>query len=137
MKRNRIHYLILIIATITIGLASRLYSKYLPELINLGLGDTLWALMMYWIIGFIFPRVNIVRLTFLSLSVCFLVELSQLIQADWINAIRSNTFGALILGRGFLWSDLVAYSIGVGIGMVIEVYNKKLAAKMTNKALDG
>ena len=127
MKRNRIHYLILIIGTIIIGLASRLYSKYLPEFVNLGLGDTLWALMMYWILGFFFPRISIVRLTFLSLSVCFLVEFSQLLQADWINAIRNNTLGALILGRGFLWSDLVAYSLGVGLGMLIEntIYIKR------------
>ena len=127
MKRNRIHYLILIIGTIIIGLASRFYSKYLPEFVNLGLGDTLWALMVYWILGFFFSRISIARLAFLSLSVCFLVEFSQLIQADWINAIRNNTLGALILGRGFLWSDLIAYSLGVGLGMLIEntIYIKR------------
>ena len=124
MKRNRIHYLLLIVATIIIGLASRHYSQYLPEIVNLGLGDTLWALMMYWIIGFLFPRLSIAKLTSISLSVCFLVEFSQLIQADWLNAIRNNFLGALILGKGFLWSDLIAYSLGVGLGMGIENTNK-------------
>ncbi|MCG8580396.1 MAG: DUF2809 domain-containing protein [Bacteroidales bacterium] len=122
MKRNRIHYLILIITTIFIGLASRACSGYLPGFINLWLGDALWALMMYWIIGFLLPRMSITKLTIFSLMVCFLVEFSQLIQAEWINAIRNNSLGALILGRGFLWTDLVAYSLGVGVGMLAERY---------------
>ena len=122
MKRNRILYIILIISTIMIGLASRHYSLLLPEMVNLVLGDALWALMMYWIIGFSFPRISLRRLALSSLSVCFIVEFSQLIQTDWINAIRSNIIGALILGRGFLWSDLFAYTCGVGLGMLIESY---------------
>ncbi|MBK3515892.1 ribosomal maturation YjgA family protein [Carboxylicivirga marina] len=122
MKRSKITYLLLIITTIIIGLASRYYAEYLPDFINLGLGDALWALMMYWMIGFIFPRISPVKLTILSLCICFLVEFSQLLQADWIIAIRNNTFGALILGKGFLWSDLIAYTLGVGTGMTIEKY---------------
>jgi len=124
MKRNRIHYLLLIVATIIIGLASRFFSNYLPDFVNLGLGDSLWALMMFWMMAFLFPRISIPRLTFLSLSLCFLVEFSQLIQVDWLNSIRSHFLGALVLGKGFLWSDLLAYSIGVGLGMGIEKYNK-------------
>jgi len=124
MKRNRIHYLIFSVATIIIGLTSRFYSEYLPDVVNLGLGDSLWALMIYWMMAFLFPRIPIVRLTILSLSVCFLVEFSQLIQVDWLNSIRSHFLGALVLGKGFLWSDLLAYSIGVGLGMGIENYNK-------------
>jgi len=124
MKRNRIHYLIFSVATIIIGLTSRFYSEYLPDVVNLGLGDSLWALMMYWMMAFLFPRIPIVRLTILSLSICFLVEFSQLIQVDWLNAIRNHFLGALVLGKGFLWSDLLAYSIGVGLGMGIEKYNK-------------
>jgi len=122
MKRNRTHYFFLIISTILIGLASRRYSSHLPEIINLGLGDALWAIMMYWIIAFFFPRFSIQKLAFFSLSICFLVEFSQLLQADWINAIRNNRFGAMVLGKGFLWSDFVAYSIGIGLSIATESY---------------
>jgi hypothetical protein len=31
----------------------------------------------------------------------------------------------LILGFGFLWSDIVAYTVGVGIGMLGELILKK------------
>lgn len=121
MKRNRFHYFFLIVFTIIIGLASRHFSNDLPEIINLGLGDALWALMMYWMIAFVFPAASIKNLTALALSVCFLVELSQLIQVDWLNALRSNRFAALVLGQGFLWSDFLAYTIGVVSGMLIEM----------------
>ena len=40
------------------------------------------------------------------------VELSQLVRWDWLDAIRATTPGALLLGRGFLWSDLAAYAGG-------------------------
>lgn len=57
----------------------------------------------------------------MALSVCFLVEFSQLIQVDWLNTLRSNRFAALVLGQDFLWSDLLAYTVGVASGMCIEM----------------
>ncbi|WP_321282200.1 DUF2809 domain-containing protein [Marinifilum fragile] len=130
MQRNRLHYFSLIVFTIIIGLASRHFSNYLPEIINLGLGDALWALMMYWMIAFVFPAASIRNLTAMALTICFLVEFSQLIQVDWLNTLRSNRFAALVLGQGFLWSDLLAYTIGVASGMAIELnlMKRKVAA---------
>ncbi|MCT4590369.1 MAG: DUF2809 domain-containing protein [Carboxylicivirga sp.] len=122
MSRNRILYFLLVITTIIVGLASRKFAYLLPDFINLGLGDALWALMMYGIIGFIVPRLSIRNLAIATLVICFVVELSQLWQADWLNAIRNNRFGALVLGRGFLWSDLIAYSLGVGMGVLLEYF---------------
>ena len=46
------------------------------------------------------------RLLLAALLLSFAVEFSQLYQADWIDALRANRFGALVLGRGFLWADL-------------------------------
>lgn len=108
-----------------------MYSKHLPEFINLGLGDALWALMIYWIIGFVFIRTSIVNVAIVSLTICFLVELSQLIKVDWLDAIRNTTLGALILGKGFLWSDLLAYSIGVSSGLALEMFTRKPTAART------
>ncbi|MGC1718192.1 MAG: hypothetical protein WA746_04335 [Isosphaeraceae bacterium] len=31
-----------------------------------------------------------------------------------------TTMGGLILGFGFLWSDLACYSLGVGLGVLVE-----------------
>lgn len=120
MKRNRVYYFVYIISTILLGLMARHYSNLLPTYINLVLGDILWALMVYWIVGFLWIDLRIEKLAVLSLSISFLVEISQLCQADWLNAIRANRLGGLILGKGFLWSDCVAYVFGIAIGTTIE-----------------
>lgn len=49
-----------------------------------------------------------------ALGCCFALELSQLWHPEWLDAVRATPFGALVLGRGFIWSDLVAYAVGVG-----------------------
>ncbi len=48
------------------------------------------------------------------------IDLSQLYHAPWIDSIRQTTIGGLILGFGFLWSDLACYALGVGLGVAIE-----------------
>lgn len=124
IPRNRIHYLIFILLTIGIGLFSR--SRFIPDLIYPYLGDLLYCLMFYFIIGFLFPKMKSVNVLLFCVVICFAIELSQLIQVDWLNKIRETTFGRLTLGSGFLWSDLVSYSIGGLIGFGFENYlNKK------------
>lgn len=119
-SRNRIHYLFFIIVTICIGLFSR--SRYIPDLIYPYLGDLLYCLMFYFIIGFLFPKMKSVNVLLYSVAICFVVEVSQLIQVDWLNNIRNTTLGKLTLGSGFLWSDLVSYSIGGFTGLLFERY---------------
>ncbi len=118
MKRNRVHYTFYILITIAIGLFSR--SSWIPELIYPYLGDVLYALMFYFIIGWLFPRMEIYKVALYSIAFCFLIEISQLCQADWLNNIRAYQLGSLILGKGFLWSDLLCYMLGGGLGALIE-----------------
>jgi hypothetical protein len=118
IQRNRIHYFLLVCATILIGLVSR--SSIVPDMIYAYLGDTLYALMMFWIMAFLFPRKSVLIVAVLSLMVCFSIELSQLYQASWIVEIRKTRLGGLVLGFGFLWSDLISYFVGVVFGFLIE-----------------
>jgi hypothetical protein len=54
-------------------------------------------------------------------ALAFLVEISQLYHAPWIDAIRQTTLGGLVLGFGFLRTDLVCYSVGVMIGVIADL----------------
>ncbi|MBE9460734.1 DUF2809 domain-containing protein [Dyadobacter sp. UP-52] len=105
---------------ISFGLLSRKIAYQLPEFINLYLGDSLWALMIFLMTGFILNKVSTFQAMIIAISFCYLIELSQLYHADWIDNIRSTTLGGLVLGYGFLWSDILAYSIGVGFGAIFE-----------------
>ena len=55
-----------------------------------------------------------------ALATSYVDEFSQLYHAPWIDSIRSTFLGHIILGEGFIWVDLVAYAIGIWIGMLAE-----------------
>ena len=118
MNRNRIIYSLLIIMIIGIGLVSR--ADFIPKLIYPYLGDVLYTLMIYFIIGFLFPRFHSLKVALISIVICFIIELSQLYEPDWIIEIRRNKLGGLIIGYGFLWSDLISYIIGGVMGFGLE-----------------
>ncbi|HDR7896107.1 DUF2809 domain-containing protein [Bacillus pacificus] len=121
MKRNRLLYATFTILVIILGLSSRKFAFALPALLNNYLGDALWALMIFIGFGFLFPKIEMKKLALISLMFCYGIEVSQLYHAEWIDSIRATTLGGLVLGYGFLWSDLVAYTIGVGIGFLFEL----------------
>lgn len=56
----------------------------------------------------------------ISLLICYCIELFQLYQAEWIITVRKTLFGRYVLGQGFLWSDLFAYTFGITIAFIIE-----------------
>ncbi len=116
--RKRMHYLAFIIGTIALGLGSR--TSAVPDFIYPYLGDALYALMIFFILGFLLRKATSFQLLALAIIVCFSIELSQLYQADWINAIRRTRLGALVLGSGFLWSDFIAYLVGSLFGFSFE-----------------
>lgn len=128
-KRNRLLYGFMIIIVMVLGLLSRRMNNIIPEFLNTYLGDALWALMVFFIFGFIFRYAGIKKIALIGILFCYLIELSQLYHANWIDNIRKTTLGGLVLEYGFLWSDLLAYAIGIGIGVIIELLPLKLREK--------
>jgi hypothetical protein len=106
--------------TIVLGIGSRRLKPFLPDFIVAYAGDTLWALALYLILGLILPRWTTGCLAALALLLSLLIEVSQLYHAPWMDSIRQTAVGGLILGFGFLWSDLVCYAAGVGLGVALE-----------------
>ncbi|RYD45767.1 MAG: DUF2809 domain-containing protein [Verrucomicrobiaceae bacterium] len=126
MTRNRPAYAVWIVLVVVLGLATR-WSRipFLPDLVKTYGGDTLWALMVFLALGFLFPRARTVTLGMAALAISYSVECSQIYQADWINSIRSTRVGGLILGRGWVPTDLVCYTVGVAIGCIAEAWKHR------------
>ncbi|WP_379134752.1 DUF2809 domain-containing protein [Paenibacillus sp. sgz500958] len=40
---------------------------------------------------------------------------------EWINSIRATFPGGLILGHGFLWSDLLRYAVGIICSAAVDL----------------
>ena len=118
--RNPLIQLALITLVCVLGISSRRYADALPRFIASYAGDTLWALAAFLGFGLLLPRASIRMVTLLAMSLSIAVELSQLYHAPWIDSIRQTTLGGLILGFGFLWSDLACYAAGVGLGVLLE-----------------
>lgn len=77
-------------------------------------------------IGFLFNKVRPLQVAFMSILLCYLIEILQLCHADWIESIRNYKLGGFLLGHEFLWSDLVSYTLGGISGYILEsiYYNK-------------
>lgn len=114
--RSRWFILPLLVLLPVLGLGSRSGAAWLPAFVAAYAGDTLWTVMMYVTLVFIWPRLSIAQAAGWALGISFAVEFSQLYRAPWIDAVRAHRVGALFLGRGFLWSDLACYSVGALLG---------------------
>ena len=119
-RRNPLIQLALIATTAVLGIGSRHYAHDLPGFIAAYAGDTLWALAAFLGFGLLLPRASIRTVAFLAMAFSVAIELSQLYHTPWLDSIRQTTLGALILGFGFLWSDLACYAAGVGLGVLLE-----------------
>lgn len=115
MKSNRLNYFIIILLVMILGILSRKVT-----IIPLFIGDVLYAALTYF--GFRFLFTNSKKSTSLLFSqlFCFGIEFLQLVQIDWLIAIRKTTLGHYILGQGFLWLDLLCYIIGTLLAFLID-----------------
>lgn len=111
---------------IAAGLGSRSpRASFLPDFVATYAGDGLWALMVFLGLGFLFPSARTAVLAGSALGIAFAVEFSQLCEADWLNRIRATRAGALVLGKGWVATDLLCYAVGVGIGVLGEIGVRK------------
>lgn len=118
--QKRLGYAGGVAVAIGLGLASRYDGLQLPTVITAHAGDALWAVMIYFGVRTLWPQGSRRRAALIGLLFCYTIEASQLIQLDWLNAIRSTTLGALVLGRGFLVVDLIRYTAGIGLAYLLD-----------------
>lgn len=117
---HRLIYLIILFIIIMIGL----YTKTLTGIITgiIDVKDVVWAMMVYFLFRIVFISWSIKKVAVIGILFSFVVEASQLYHDDWIDKLRSTFLGELILGSDFVWSDLLAYSCGIGCGMIIDYF---------------
>ncbi len=115
--KPRFAYFILALLTIVLGIASR---KIVG--IPLLMGDILYAVLVYFGFRWLLVKSKAPWQIGLPLLFCFAIEIQQLSTAAALVAIRETTLGHYVLGQGFLWSDLLCYTMGIGLGYVIDQF---------------
>jgi hypothetical protein len=124
IARNRLAYGGALLVVIVLGLLSRSLGEHLPKFIADNAGDALWTVAVYLTLAIVLPRCPALRLGIAAFGISLAVELSQLIQVAWLNALRQTLPGRLLLGAGFLWIDLVRYGVGALAAAVIDPFGK-------------
>lgn len=120
MTRSRPLYLLWITCTIAAGLFLRSSFSPLPHFFYKYGGDALWALLIFFCIGFLCPRLPIPKTAGWGLLIAFATETSQLYHAPWIDRLREIPVGRLLLGSVFSWQDFIAYTVGIAMGVMFE-----------------
>jgi len=76
--------------------------------------------MIYFLVRIFLPSKKAFLIAFISILICYSIEFLQLYQANWIIEIRKTLFGRYVLGQGFLWSDILAYTFGIASSFLVE-----------------
>jgi hypothetical protein len=119
MNRKRWLYFLLLLLTIPLGLYSRSEAPVFASLFGKYGGDVLYATAAFFAIRILCIRARLVVVGLWALLACFAVEFLQLYEGGWMVTIRNSRIGGLLLGHGFLWSDLICYAVGVILGFGI------------------
>ena len=119
-------YAILILLTIPLGLATRWQQQYFPPLMNEYGGDVLAATCIFFGCRFLCVRWTLPKVACLAYFISILDELQQLYRAPWAVKFRDITVVGILLGHGFLWSDIVCYAVGTLIGWIVGAVIERL-----------
>jgi hypothetical protein len=76
--------------------------------------------MVFLLVGVLLPRLSRMQLTAIAVLIAVVVEFSRLVHVPWLDAFRLTTAGALLLGRIFSLWNLVAYLIGIVVGIWLD-----------------
>jgi Protein of unknown function (DUF2809) len=117
LKNSSFSYFIIIFSVIILGILSRKIEG-IPTFI----GDSLYAVMVYFGMRMLLINNSFKITIVLALVFCFCIEFLQIYKAEWLLAIRRTTLGHYALGEGFLWSDLVFYTLGIVTAFFIDFY---------------
>lgn len=117
---KRAFYVLVIVIVILIGLSTRMDILPLPQPVLKYGGGMLWAAMIYLILALVFVKARIRTLWLAAVLIACGIEFSQMYETEILNAFRATLAGRLTIGRGFLWSDVISYVVGVSAVALIE-----------------
>ncbi len=116
MKRANLFYFIVTLFVILLGILSRAIHA-----IPLFMGDILYGVMVYFGFRMVLVKISDEKKILFPLLFCYLIEIQQLFKVAWIVKIRSTSLGHYALGQGFLWSDIIWYTVGVAVAYTVDL----------------
>jgi hypothetical protein len=112
----------LCLSVIVLGLTLRKFGfgLGLPAVVVKYGGSILWAMMVFLLVAMAASRLSRWRIASIAAAVALGVELFRLVHMPWLDDFRLTTAGALLLGRIFSLWDLLAYGVGIILGILLD-----------------
>jgi Protein of unknown function (DUF2809) len=120
-------HVVLIAITIPLGLGSRMRGLPMPSLVRTYGGDVLSATCIFFGVRYVAHRRTLTQCAAIGFIICVLIELQQLYTDAWLVHLRDDTPLGILLGHGFLWSDIACYAVGTCIGAAISYIAERTA----------
>ena len=97
-------------------------------------GSMLWGTMVFFLVAIAASRRSRNSIALISAAIAVCLELFRLVHAPWLDAFRLTTAGALLLGRVFSPWNMLAYAVGIGLGVLLDRFAMSVFTKFEPKA---
>jgi Protein of unknown function (DUF2809) len=131
LNNRRWQWLCAMFTAMALGYASRKVPGLFPSMLGKYPGDALWATMVFFAWKFVYPLKREREIAGLALATSFLIECLKLYKADWIVSVRSTTLGHLVFGHVFSVENLLAYMVGIALGIGIAMVMRAVMGSAT------
>ena len=117
----------LCLSVIVLGLTLRKFGfgLGLPAFVVKYGGSILWAAMVFFLVAIAASNLPRQHVAMIAAVIAIGVELFRLVHTPWLDDFRLTTAGALLLGRIFSLWDMLAYGVGVILGMLLDRFGLK------------
>jgi len=83
-------------------------------------GSMLWGTMLLFLVAMAAPGQSRWRMALISALLAVCVELFRLVHTPWLDDFRLTTAGALLLGRVYSPWNMLAYGLGIALGVLLD-----------------
>jgi hypothetical protein len=128
--------LIFAVASILCGLIWRLAPLHLPPFLFKYGGSALYAVMIYWLLAALWPRMQIPKLALAAIITVSAIEAIKLVHQPQLDAFRMTLAGKLLLGRFFSFSDLLAYALAIVVLATLDEFTGRLYQRTSGNRLE-
>lgn len=132
IKRDTRIYLLIMVVITAFGLPTRVIQDQLPTWYVEYFGDYFWAMLLFFGFALVLQKMSTFKVAIATLIFAYCIEISQLFHPQWLEYLRSIKLFGFILGYSFLWSDIVAYTLGIFTGSLIEYFLLRYISFHTN-----
>ena len=92
-------------------------------------GSALWGGMVFFLVAMASARLSRPSVAVVAAAIAIVVELFRLVHTPWLDAFRLTLAGALLLGRIFSPLDMLAYGVGIAMGVLLDRVEMSLFKK--------